>query len=863
MKRTLVTWIISFFALVAVLSALVASDFFHNRIASPQLSDVVDRIIYQVNPFSNLMSRSGTDGSVVDIKLSQEDIESLSNTYRKSVVEGSNSLIDSLNKWRDAKMLIGSTEYKVKVKIHGTSLTPYKKSIRIVEKISSRLLGMAKNTNITDGGFGFKIKLKRSSPEYYRLMRRVNYLTPYDDWGVSTISINKYAAKIGLISPYGRIVRLRINGIEIGPYMEVEQHSKEFLERNYGITSYSVLKSNDDWDKSVSSHASLTDLYANDKEQSGSEMVDRIALQKLERLFQAVKEADLEQVKELLDYDYMSKYLAWLSIVNNIHSVTGDNLKYIYDLSTGKFKILFRVEDGIKKIRHGDTVAFFGNIFTENDYPNDISADYVYKLFNLIGADDDFVRRRNHHLSLIVRESNNIISIFERDFTEASAVLGVARFPVQRFYRQHKEQVDYLKFNLEHAEKYINYGKVFVTNYYDNDGRGVKSKVLVESAAPFVAKQVIECGKGEKKVLDNFAFDRLEFSLEGINISLKEYNFDHCIKEINLINQETGRSIDGSDVYYNESYYSERPLSIYKGDMVRLGSIYTDESGVLHVPKGVHKFDVDTVIEPTKSSTIIHPGAMIHLGAGISVVIKGSVYAEGTSDFPIYVKNSNDVNFGSFVIKGKGKDKSRVVLKNFHVSGGNQAVVDGVYYSGQISIYDADVEVVSSTFKNSVSDDGINIKRSNINVAESKFMNNAGDQFDCDFCRGKVWDSIFSVADDVDLAPDVSTDGLDVSGSNIDVGKSFFNNLSDKGISVGEGSSVRVNGSSIYNSRVGIAVKDGSVLYLEKGNVFEKNIFELSQYNKKKFFKAPGLHLHPDERFTFERVEGSVYSLLD
>ena len=58
-------------------------------------------------------------------------------------------------------------------------------------------------------------------------------------------------------------------------------------------------------------------------------------------------------------------------------------------------------------------------------------------------------------------------------------------------------------------------------------------------------------------------------------------------------------------------------------------------------------------------------------------------------------------------------------------------------------------------------------------------------------------------------------------------------------------------------------MKDGSVLYLEKGNVFEKNIFELSQYNKKKFFKAPGLHLHPDERFTFERVEGSVYSLLD
>ena len=80
-------------------------------------------------------------------------------------------------------------------------------------------------------------------------MRRFSLITYKDDLDISTIIINKFASNFGLVAPYGEMVILKINDVDIGMYMLVEHHSKEWFEKFHKITNYSLFKSNDDWDR--------------------------------------------------------------------------------------------------------------------------------------------------------------------------------------------------------------------------------------------------------------------------------------------------------------------------------------------------------------------------------------------------------------------------------------------------------------------------------------------------------------------------------------------------------------------------------------------------------------------------------------
>ena len=74
-----------------------------------------------------------------------------------------------------------------------------------------------------------------------------------------------------------------------------------------------------------------------------------------------------------------------------------------------------------------------------------------------------------------------------------------------------------------------------------------------------------------------------------------------------------------------------------------------------------------------------------------------------------------------------------------------------------MSIHGAVVDITDSSFSNSVSDDGLNVKYSKVVITNSKFFDNYGDQIDLDF-GGSVSGSLFRSSKRVsDL---VETDGL-------------------------------------------------------------------------------------------------------
>ena len=102
-----------------------------------------------------------------------------------------------------------------------------------------------------------------------------------------------------------------------------------------------------------------------------------------------------------------------------------------------------------------------------------------------------------------------------------------------------------------------------------------------------------------------------------------------------------------------------------------------------------------------------------------------------------------------------------------------------------------------------------------------------------DFVNGEVSDNTFIYSKN---NTNVSTDGLDVSGSILEVYKNSFINMTDKGLSIGEKSFVSVYNNEVKNNNIGIALKDGSKLCLNQ-NLFSNNVDDISQYIKKNIYQ--------------------------
>ena len=123
------------------------------------------------------------------------------------------------------------------------------------------------------------------------------------------------------------------------------------------------------------------------------------------------------------------------------------------------------------------------------------------------------------------------------------------------------------------------------------------------------------------------------------------------------------------------------------------------------------------------------------------------------------------------------------------------------------------------------------------------FENNSADQVDLDFVTGNVTQNIFNFKGDHDGK---LTDGLDISGSVLNISNNTLQNMSDKGLSVGEKSRANVFNNNIVNNNIGIALKDGSEICL-RTNSINKNTDSILTYIKKNMYQFPSLFIEKQD----------------
>ena len=216
--------------------------------------------------------------------------------------------------------------------------------------------------------------------------------------------------------------------------------------------------------------------------------------------------------------------------------------------------------------------------------------------------------------------------------------------------------------------------------------------------------------------------------------------------------------------------------------------------------------------------------------------MRGPLLVRGTAERPVRVRGlSPGVPWGVLAVQGRGVDelgreprRPRSEIDHLILEGGSEDALKGAFYSGQLSVYHQDLVLRNAVLRGSFADDSLNVKYGHVAIADSSFTDSAADAIDLDWTDGTVTRSRFH-------GTGPGGDGLDLSGSVVDVVDSVFSGAGDKCLSVGEASSLRLRGSLLRNCALGLASKDSSRADIAD-SVFLDNGRDLAAYRKKPIF---------------------------
>ena len=152
-----------------------------------------------------------------------------------------------------------------------------------------------------------------------------------------------------------------------------------------------------------------------------------------------------------------------------------------------------------------------------------------------------------------------------------------------------------------------------------------------------------------------------------------------------------------------------------------------------------------------------------------------------------------------------------------------------IQLTGGVNFYNCEIKISNSKFKNSFSEDFVNIIKSNFVIENTEFENSISDAIDTDFSNGNI--------KSVNLSH-IKNDAIDTSGSKIFLTNINIENVNDKSISAGEKSDLVLKNINISNSNIGIASKDSSVVRGDNISILNSNTYDLTAFRKKNFYEG-------------------------
>ena len=244
---------------------------------------------------------------------------------------------------------------------------------------------------------------------------------------------------------------------------------------------------------------------------------------------------------------------------------------------------------------------------------------------------------------------------------------------------------------------------------------------------------------------------------------------------------------------------------------------------------GKHFLD-KSIFFPKNIDVTINKNTTLMLRAGVSIIINGSLTANGTFSDQIFIQSADKTDpFG--VIAAIGNSTKKIDISFVNIANASEDKIKGRYYSGGLSLYNYDqININNLNINKSKGEDGLNIKYSkkcvlsNIQINNSKF-----DAIDIDNCKTLGKNILIKNTGNTDK----NGDGIDFYHTVANLKKIEVCGFKDKGISAGENSYIKISDSKICSNNIGIAIKDNSCIFLIENNLFKNNVTDISIYKKK------------------------------
>jgi len=231
----------------------------------------------------------------------------------------------------------------------------------------------------------------------------------------------------------------------------------------------------------------------------------------------------------------------------------------------------------------------------------------------------------------------------------------------------------------------------------------------------------------------------------------------------------------------------------------------------------------DNLIIPAGYTVVCGEGIQLDLKNNATILSYSPLQFFGTEDNPIIIHSSDSTGQGIVVLHaGEKSVLEKVVFKNLSAPSQH-----GWQLTGAITFYESPVEIDGCQFSdNKAGDDMLNIFRSEFEIKNTLFKHILSDALDVDFGKGSLSHTSFV---------DCGNDGMDFSGSVVDVTECFVNGASDKGVSVGENSRVNINQLEFDDCYVAAASKDMSQVNIENVKISASEV-GFAVYQKKPEF---------------------------
>ena len=526
-------------------------------------------------------------------------------------------------------------------------------------------------------------------------------------------------------------------------------------------------------------------------------------------------------LSEIFDIDKLARYLALTDLTNGKHGATWHNQRFYYNPVLCKMEII-------------NYDNFTGHLPVAGPYPDalNVSKDITGKAGKTLYA--SFFKSR---------ELLELYIYYLEKYTEPSFSID--------FYKKHQAEIEdylvqikkefpyyhidssYLANNAKVLRSHLNelksrvarnyfdsvtinnakYGataihepkvlSAFVNSYYYKTNESAKIDIENYNG---VEIELIGIANSESKIIHRFppknklnpykkSYTKtsleVPFQAEANQIAYKTLESDSILfAELSLWKKNIGKS-PYQELLYSEKSNPNQLFSISNDSLILNAGIYSLTEKIL-IPKG--------------KKVIFKAGVELDMVQKAAIISHSPVYFQGSEEKPIIIKSSDYTANGFTVLQAKGKS----AISNTTFTGLNTLNYKGWELTGAVNFYESDVDIDHTIFENNQCEDALNIVRSHFNVSESKFYEIYADAFDSDFCTGLLENSKFDK---------VGNDAIDFSTSQITIKNCEIINISDKGISGGEASTLTIENCDIQKCNIGVASKDLSTVSISNSSI--------------------------------------------